>query len=84
MIFEILLLVVGGFLSGLLIANLCGDELVEIRPATKWLFIVGVLLGVWMFLIGKQVEGYVSLFAGIVGIVGYWKSWDKKLTKRKN
>jgi hypothetical protein len=84
MIFETLVLIVGGILAGLIVAYLANDELIEIRPATKWLFIVGVLLGTWMFLIGRQVEGYTSLFVAIVGIIAYLKSFDSKWTKRKN
>ncbi len=77
-----LILLVLAIPVGLLIANMCKDELIDGRKWFVVLFIVSVLLGVWFFLIGNNVVGYTLIFIAIKSLVSYVKSFDKKWTRK--
>lgn len=63
---------------GYWLAYIARDELVDGRKWFKIIVIGGILLGIWLFLIGFKAAGYTSFFVSILGIIAYVKSYDKK------
>jgi len=80
MLLEIILLILA-VPVGFLLAWMARDELVQGRKWFKILIIVGVVLGIWFYLTGLDVESFSSFFVAIVSLVSYVKSFDKKWVK---
>lgn len=81
MIIIYVLAVFLGLISGWVVAFLCKDELVKGREWFRRVFVFGIVLCVWFALTGKYVSSSSFLFLGIVGILSYIKSFDKKFVK---
>lgn len=81
MIMSLILLILA-IPVGLLIACMCKDELVDGRKWFVVLFIVGVIFGLWFFLIDNNVVGYTLIFISIISLVSYIKSFNKKWTRK--
>jgi hypothetical protein len=82
LIWEIVILALG-IPAGYLLAWLGRDELVSGRKWFRVLIIVGILSGIWLFLVGERSGAWTSGFAVVVGLVSLVKSEDKKWTKQK-
>lgn len=76
MIFEIVLLLLG-IPAGMLIARLTEDELKEGRKWFYWTAIMGVLAGIWFYLVGKYDLMWTFFFLSIISFVSYTRSFRK-------
>ena len=69
--------------AGFLISWLARDELIIGRKWFKSVIIVFSVFAGWMALIGRNAEALTALFFVIVSFISYYKSSDKKWTKRR-
>lgn len=83
MLFEIILLLCA-IPTGFLISWMARDELIQGRKWFIALIGVSAIAGIALFSLKLNAEGFTCIFVAIVSGVSYWKSFDKKWTKRKN
>jgi hypothetical protein len=76
-------LIVLAFPLGYWISWMARDELVYGRFYFLVLIIACAVLGIFSFVYEKEVWGYSLFFILVFTIPGYWKSFDKKWTKRR-
>ena len=82
MILEIIILALA-IPAGYLIAWLARDELIAGQKWFRVLIILGLIAGIWLYLIGFYAGAWSSGFIVIVSIVSLVKSGDKRWTKSK-
>ena len=82
MFFEIIVLLLA-IPVGFLIAWMARDELIEGKRYFRFLIIFSILgvIGGWLY--GRSVEALTFGFIGIVSLVSFIKSEDKKWTKKR-
>ena len=69
--------------SGFLIAWLCRDELIAGRKWFAALTLIFFVIGWWFFLAGNYVIMHSCFFITITAFISYYKSKDKRWTKRR-
>jgi len=79
----VLIVLVFGFPIGYLIAYLTRDELLIGRRYFIVLMCLSLFFAVFFYIMSFNASLYGSLFVLILSLIGYWKSFDKKWTKRR-
>lgn len=82
MILQILLIIIA-FPVGLLIAYMARDELIQGRKWFVTLSILSAVVSVIAFSYKETTIGFASLFIIISTAVSYYKSFDKKWTRKR-
>ena len=69
--------------AGFLIAWMARDELVSGRKWFKLIIILSAVLGILFFIFERNEISFSLAFILITAFISYWKSFDKKWTKRR-
>lgn len=82
MLIEIIILILA-IPAGFLIAWMANDELVAGRKWFVTLIVLSLIVGMGGFLFGENVVSWTCGFILIVSFISYFKSFDKKWTRRR-
>ncbi len=82
MLVELVLLLVA-LPAGFLVAYLARDELIQGRKWFIALIILSSVSGVALIGLWLVPEAITSFFVALFSVVGYWKSFDSKWTRRR-
>ena len=81
MLIELIILTVS-VPVGFLLAWMARDELIQGRKWFKVIIIASFLAGIWFFLTDFNAGVYTCAFILIATFVSYWKSFDRKWTRK--
>ena len=81
MIIELLILILS-VPSGLFLAYISRDELINGRKWFRILIMISLISGIWFFLQRNKPLIFTLAFIFIVSLISYTKSFDKKWTKK--